>query len=178
MPYVHKGWRKSLFSPNEDPHQILIEEIGLGYAEYRKEWEQTTTLEVERGYPVQLDFELNVSCNLKCPMCTWSAEATHGQGKRSWMDVELYKQLVAEGVKHGLRAVNLNYVNEPLIRRDLPQFVKYARDVGVVEVMFNTNGLLLTDELARELIQAGLKGVVLEDRMGSLKWNRGVQVHP
>lgn len=156
MPYVHRGWRKSLYSPSEDPHRILIEEIGPGYAEYRREWEQTTALELERDYPVQLDIELNVSCNLKCPMCTWSAEVTYGQGKRSWMDFEFYQHVITEGVRLGLRAVNLNYVNEPLIRRDLPQFVKFAREAGVVEVMFNTNGLLLTDELARELITAGL----------------------
>ncbi len=156
MAYVHKGWRKSLYSPHEDPHRVLIEEIGPGYAEYRTEWEQTTKLELERSYPVQIDFELNVSCNLKCPMCTWSAEATYGKGKSSWMEFEFFKQIVTDGVTHGLRAVNLNYINEPLIRRDLPQFVRCAREAGAVEVMFNTNGLLLTDELTQELITAGL----------------------
>jgi radical SAM protein with 4Fe4S-binding SPASM domain len=156
MAYVHKGWRKSLYNPKGDPHKILIEEIGPGFAEYRREWEETTKLELERDYPVQLDIELNVSCNLKCPMCTWSAEVTHGEGKKSWMDFEFYKHIVEGGMQHGLRAVNLNYVNEPLVRRDLPKFVKFARDVGVLEVMFNTNGLLLTDDFTRELIEAGL----------------------
>jgi len=156
MAYVHKGSSKTLYNPKGDPHQILIDEIGPGFAVYRKEWEETNNFNLEREFPVQLDFELNVSCNLKCPMCTWSAEETFGEGKSSWMDFEFYKEVVTNGVKHGLRAVNLNYVNEPLIRKDLPKFVKFARDAGVVEVMFNTNGLLLTDKLTRELIEAGL----------------------
>lgn len=156
MAYVHKGWRKSLYSPKGDPHTILMEEIGPEFAEYRKEWEETTKLNMVREYPVQLDFELNFSCNLKCPMCTWSAVETHGLGKDSWMSFEFYQHIVTEGIKHGLRAVNLNYVNEPLVRRDIAKFVKFARDAGAVEVMFNTNGLLLTDDLTRELIEAGL----------------------
>lgn len=156
MAYVHKGWRKSLYNSGKDPHQILVEEIGLDYAEYRREWEKTTKLELQRDFPVQLDFELNVSCNLQCPMCTWSAEATHGHGTSSWMDFEFFKKIITDGVKHGLKAVNLNYVNEPLIRRDLAKFVKFAREAGVVEVMFNTNGLLLTDDYTRDLISAGL----------------------
>lgn len=156
MTYTFKGFRKSLYHPAHDPHAVLIEEIGPGYAVYRREWEETTRLELERAYPVQLDFELNVSCNLKCPMCTWSAEATAGEGTESWMDFDFFRQTVTDGVRHGLRAVNLNYVNEPLIRRDLPRFVRCAREAGAVEVMFNTNGLLLTERLARELIEAGL----------------------
>ena len=156
MAYVHKGSSKTLYNRYEDPHNILIEEIGPGYAIYRREWEETTKFNLKKTFPIQLDFELNVSCNLKCPMCTWSATETFGQGKTSWMDLEFYKKLVQEGVENGLRAVNLNYVNEPLIRPDLYEFVKFARDVGVVEVMFNTNGLLLTDDMTVNLIDAGL----------------------
>ena len=154
--YTLKGFRKSLYNPTDDPHRALVESIGPAYAEYRVEWEQTTSLELERDFPVQLDIELNVSCNLKCPMCTWSIEAGAGEGKSSWMPFEFYQHLVTEGVARGLRAVNLNYVNEPLIRRDIPKFVKFAREAGAVEVMFNTNGTIFNDDLGRELIEAGL----------------------
>ena len=35
--------------------------------------------------------------------------------------------VIDEGVKKGLKAIRLNYINEPLIRRDIIDFIKYAK---------------------------------------------------
>ena len=56
----------------------------------------------------------------------------------------------------GVYSINLNYVNEPLIRKDIPQFVSYAVQKGIPEVMFNTNGVLLKPDMSEALIDAGL----------------------
>lgn len=157
MNYKHQdnSTKKLLYSIGDDPHLYLEEVKGKKYMEYRKQWTETGTFNVETNYPTQVDFELNPSCNLKCPMCTWSAVETFGQGKESWMPFDKYKKIIDE-IHEKVMSVNLNYVNEPLIRKDIVDFVKYASDKGIMEVMFNTNGTLLTKELSEKLILSGI----------------------
>ncbi|MGB8274938.1 MAG: radical SAM protein [Alphaproteobacteria bacterium] len=155
MSYSFKGIRKTLWSAKGDPHALLVAAKGQKYADYREQWARTQNFEVETEYPTQLDFELNPSCNMKCPMCTWSAVETFGEGRQSWMPFDAYKRILDE-VGDRVLSVNLNHVNEPLIRKDIPDFVKYAVSKGVMEVMFNTNGMLLTEDMSRRLIAAGL----------------------
>lgn len=155
MSYTYKGIRKTLWSQKEDPHAVLIAAKGEKYAAYREQWRRTQNFELETEMPTQLDFELNPSCNMKCPMCTWSVVESFGEGRQSWMSFEDYKKIIDE-VGDRVMSINLNHVNEPLIRKDLPDFVAYAVSKGIMEVMFNTNGMLLTEEMSRRLIEAGL----------------------
>ena len=60
---------------------------------YRKQYDLASNL-VNLDFPVQLDFELNASCNLRCPMCPISAESPKGKGKSTWFDYEFYKELI------------------------------------------------------------------------------------
>ena len=107
-------------------------------------------------FPIQIDFELNYSCNFTCPMCTWNAESTENKGQQTWFDFEVFKEVIDEGISKGLKSIRLNYINEPLIRRDIIKFIKYARDAGILDIYFSTNGSLLTDDVSRDLIKAGL----------------------
>jgi radical SAM protein with 4Fe4S-binding SPASM domain len=120
---------------------------------YRADWRRGA---VHRPFPLQIDFELNRSCNLKCPMCTWS-DPDAAQGRRAdWFSLEHFTQIVRDGVRQGLCGVGLNGVNEPLIRRDLPSFVIAAQTAGVLDIMLHTNGTLLDGPMAQALINAGL----------------------
>jgi len=124
--------------------------------EYRDLYDKASRLELVTDYPLQLDFELNASCNLKCPMCPLSSESNFGKGRETWFKFEDYKKILDQGVQHGLKAIKLNYLNEPLIRDDFVKFVAYAKKVGIVDIYFSTNGTLLTDSLIIQLIEAGL----------------------
>ena len=44
------------------------------YDEYRRQWGEVTKLNLVTDFPLQIDFELNYSCNFTCPMCTWNME--------------------------------------------------------------------------------------------------------
>ena len=136
---------------------LLADVVGReGWLDYRKEYDAAANLEVVTDYPLQIDFELNASCNLRCPMCPISAESPKGKGKSTWFSLDLYKQIVSDGVKRGLRAIKLNYVNEPLIRDDLHDFIRFARENGVIDVYLSTNGMLMTPKIINKLIEAGL----------------------
>lgn len=138
-----------------DPFDVLMEKFGEGFREYRRQWEAVTRFELETDFPLQLDFELNYSCNLRCPMCTWSVESTGGLGEKGLFPKERFEHIVRDGVSRGLRALDMSFVNEPLLRRDLPDFIAFARAHGILDVGFNTNATLLTPEMSRRLIDAG-----------------------
>ena len=83
-------------------------------------------MEEAPDFPIQIDFELNYSCNFTCPMCTWNAESTENKGQQTWFDFEVFKEVIDEGISKGLKSIRLNYINEPLIRRDIIKFIKYV----------------------------------------------------
>ena len=122
---------------------------------YREKYDQASNLKLLK-FPIQLDFELNSSCNLKCPMCPISAESPKGKGKSTWFDFDFFKEIIDYSVSQGTRAIKLNYINEPLIRNDVVKFVDYAKNKGIIDIYFSTNGILLKEKISRELIQAGL----------------------
>ena len=126
------------------------------YDEYRKLWNDASNLRIVTDFPLQIDFELNYSCNFTCPMCTWNAESTENKGKATWFDFEVFKEVIDSACSKGLKSIRLNYINEPLIRKDITKFILYARKAGILDIYFSTNGSLLTDDLCRELINSGL----------------------
>ncbi|MFP4654262.1 MAG: 12,18-didecarboxysiroheme deacetylase [Methanohalobium sp.] len=93
-------------------------------------------------------------CNLKCVHCyarsqdiDYSDELTTQQGK------ELINDLAEFG-----SPVILFSGGEPLIRRDLPELVRYARSKGMRAVI-STNGTLIDDKTAKMLKNIGLSYV-------------------
>ncbi len=64
--------------------------------------------------------------------------------------------MLDEGAVNGLSACKFNIRGEPLLHPDLPKFVAYAKEKGVLDVFFNTNATLLTKEKSIALINAGL----------------------
>ena len=57
---------------------------------YREKYDLASNLKI-LDFPIQLDFELNASCNLKCPMCPISAESPKGKKEKTWFDFEAKK---------------------------------------------------------------------------------------
>ena len=89
----------------KDVHKIIEKYTDKEkYQDYREKWKQASSLEYVPDFPLQIDFELNYSCNFSCEMCTWSAENTAGKGKKTWFSFEAFKEIIDEGVKKGLKA--------------------------------------------------------------------------
>jgi len=126
------------------------------YFEYRKKWQDNPKQRIVGDFPLHLDIESTNNCNLKCTMCgrNWMKE------KLGFIDFDLFKKIIDEASKYKLPSIKLNYRGEPLLHPDLPKMVKYAKDKGILEVQFNTNGLLLSEEKAEELIDAGLDRII------------------
>ncbi len=144
------------------------------YKEYRKKWDEIPkTLKIPK-FPLHLDIEASNKCNLKCPMCPRTVRITEGKWRAERnFNFSLYKKVLDEGGKKGLCALNLNHSGEPLLHPSLPEMIKYAKDVGILDVFFHTNGTLLTEKMSRKLVTSGLDRMVISfDSPYREKYNR------
>lgn len=99
--------------------------------------------------PLVIYFEVTNRCHLRCPMCAITLKVEEYIGKRGDLEYPLF-----EKVKPYLRLAERCFCNgagEPLL---YPNFIQMLREIkeSDAEVIFNTNGLLLTKELSQELV--------------------------
>jgi len=125
--------------------------------DFRVLYHRAQRLEDVGNWPLQVDFELNSTCQMRCAFCT------HGQGKvkKRVLPFETFKRDIHEGEEYGLVSIKLNYINEPLLNKDLPKYIEYARSKGVLNIYFATNGLLLNEAMSRRLIDARLSKIMI-----------------
>lgn len=127
------------------------------YWRYRKRWNEDPENQVVGSFPIHLDIEATNACNLKCTMCPRTEMVKSGTlWNIQMLDFERYKHLIDEGVANGLCSIKYNYLGEPLMHKKIVDMIKYAKQAGVVDVMFNTNATLLDEKMSRKLIESGL----------------------
>jgi radical SAM protein with 4Fe4S-binding SPASM domain len=78
------------------------------------------------------------------------------EGKPQRLEDSKIKEMIDEGAALGQCAVGFGGLWEPLLFKGLPGVVAHARGRGLVDALLNTNGSLLTRELAGDLIESGL----------------------
>jgi len=129
------------------------------YKEYRRQWEEYPKKHITATVPTHLDLEVTNRCNLKCIMCFHSL-APDKLKPFGDMDINLYKKLIDEFSEKGGCSLKLMHRGEPLLHPDIVEMVRYAKDKGLIEVMFNTNATLLSPEMSKNLIEAGLDKLI------------------
>lgn len=130
----------------------VVDRDDFDYQQYRKKWKEWPEKFETSGFPLHLDIEPTNACNLRCPFCA----TTHNKYKKGFMEEKIWKKILDEAGENNLYSLKFTYRGEPLLHRELPKMVKYAKDVGVMDVYFNTNAVLLNNTLIKELIDAGL----------------------
>lgn len=94
-------------------------------------------------------------CNAKCVFCPRD-EMHRRQGV---MDMDLYKKVVDECAALGITHVRMHNYGEPFLDKQLVEKVRYAKSRGIPEVGMISNGSLITEDLARGMIDAGLDAI-------------------
>jgi len=147
----------------KDIYEILIEEKGFKFKKYREKWDKAGKGEIELDYPLHLNFELNFGCNLRCPACL------HSLSFKDWpykvdpnknISFNKFCEIIDEGAKYGLCSIELNGINEPLLKNDIFKYIGYAYRKGVLLISMHTNGLLLTESISEKLIESGLSLII------------------
>ena len=119
----------------------------------------------------QIALEIYGGCNYKCPMCP-QAEGREKEFVKK-MPFEVFAKIIDDGKKYGLEVVSLQGSGEPTLHPEMPKFVAYVKKQGLKCISL-TNGYLLTPQLSRSLIEAGLDTLRVSaigyDRDSYQKW--------
>jgi hypothetical protein len=105
--------------------------------------------------PEIVQIESTNICNAKCVFCPRD-EMHRRQGI---MTVELFRKIVDECVELGITHVRMHNYGEAFIDRQLVEKVRYAKQKGIREVGVISNGSLITEAVARGIIEAGLDAI-------------------
>lgn len=129
------------------------------YHEYRRLWIELPERQVVREWPLLVDLELVSRCNLRCPMCPTVTQEFEEKRvhpfKTGLMNWALVKKIIDEVAGH-IYSLRLSWVGEPTLHPRLVDAVRYAKEAGIPEVSFLTNGSRLHLSYMKSLIDSGL----------------------
>ncbi|SMF02929.1 radical SAM/SPASM family putative metalloenzyme maturase [Desulfovibrio gilichinskyi] len=114
---------------------------------------KTTDIKALRPFPSKMQIEVTTRCNMHCSMCV--KYAPESDIIEADLDFETFKRL-KPAFEH-CEGLVLNGIGEPLLHPQLSEMVAYARENMPEKswIGFQTNGLLLTENLADSLVNAG-----------------------
>jgi len=140
-----------------------VANVDKNYLEYRRMWRENPQNNIVGSFPLHISFESTNACNLECVFCSRTIKKKEGMlGPTRIMPIGLFEKVIDEGVGKGLKAIKLNTGDtEPLMVKDLPERIAYAKEAGVLEVMFNTNATLLNENKAKMILESGLDKILI-----------------
>ncbi|MFH1846191.1 MAG: radical SAM/SPASM domain-containing protein [Candidatus Omnitrophota bacterium] len=154
--------KKVSITPNSNFHfegeKSILDSTNEKFSQYRHEWINNPIESKVGEFPLHLDIELTNICNLKCSYCA-STHNKWGEAKKGKMSFDLFKEIIDKGTENDLYSIKFSLRGESLLHEDLPKMVKYAKSRGIIDMYFNTNGMLLDEKKSRELIAAGLNRI-------------------
>jgi radical SAM protein with 4Fe4S-binding SPASM domain len=124
---------------------------------YRKLWRQAGSYEILTDHPLHLDIEVSGKCNLKCEHCFQN----YIEGPLGFMDFDIYKDIIDQGVDQGLCAVKLQIRGESFLHPEIFDFIDYAKTAGILDVQITTNCTLLDDEKIDRLFASKLDALIV-----------------
>ncbi len=110
------------------------------------------------SFPNRFSAEVCADCNLECTMC----HHPNMNRPKGIMPFQLWKKCADQIVNVSPETQCwFSFCGEPLLAPDiLIQMVRYGKSVGLHSVNINTNGMLLTPELAGPIMESGVDLVV------------------
>jgi MoaA/NifB/PqqE/SkfB family radical SAM enzyme len=108
----------------------------------------------ESAFPPEIWIENTNCCNAHCVMCPRDKLSR----ELGFMDLGLFERLVKEASSFGrqVKRVHLHNYGEPLLDKNILERIRIAKENGIVHTYFVTNGSLLSTEVSKGLIEAGL----------------------
>lgn len=130
---------------------------GSEYKQYRAEWNSNPRNFIVNKVPIHIDIEATSQCNLRCTMCARTRMVDRGEfWEVGRFPQALFYRIVDECADKGLRSLKFQYLGEPLLNKKIHEMVRYCKDKGIVDVMYNTNAVALTEGVAKKIFESGL----------------------
>jgi MoaA/NifB/PqqE/SkfB family radical SAM enzyme len=109
------------------------------------------------AYPDRMYLESTNACNLRCIMCPIGRGLS--QRPKGYLDWDLFRQIIDEMAPH-VSMTTLHIWGEPLLHPRIVDMIAYCRQRGL-HAELSTNAVLLTPELSRAILDAGLGAIYL-----------------
>ncbi len=107
--------------------------------------------------------ELTNACNHACVFC-YNPEMNR---ETSNLDLDLYQSFIKKCVKEGVEEVGLYSTGEPFMTKNLDEYIKFAKNLGIRRVYITTNGALASFDKVKKCIEAGLDSIKFSLNAGS-----------
>jgi len=119
------------------------------------------------SFPTHLEIEAASACQMRCPMCKTTEMYETGVKFAGIMKFDLYKKIIDEAAESSLYSIKLSWRGESLLNKRVVDMVRYAKDRGIKDVAFLSNGEKLTPKISEQLVLAGLDWISISfDGMG------------
>ncbi len=121
------------------------------YKNYRKSWEENPKQGRVADFPLNIDLEVTNACNLSCPYCA-RTKKNWGDNEVGYIDEDIVGKIIDEVNKENGYSMKFSLRGEPLLHDKLVNFLELAKKSKLIDFYFNTNGMLLSKEISRKLV--------------------------
>ncbi len=113
------------------------------------------------SFPQILQIQTQYGCNARCVFCPMGREQNQIRGR---MDDATFQRVVDEAIENNVKVLSPYLQNDPLVDRKMHERIAYIRQRRgrklLPKTKLITNGALLTEDRAYELVRAGLEYIV------------------
>ena len=106
--------------------------------------------------PVLSEVAVTYRCNLKCRFCYAGCSCSTGSGAEADLPTHDIREILRI-IKEDAQVPSVSFTGgEPLMRRDLPELIRFARNELGMRVNLISNGTRIDEQMARTLKESGL----------------------
>lgn len=138
------------------------------------------------SFPQIIQVQTKYGCNARCVFCPMGREQNQIRGQ---MDDAMYQRIVDEAIDNNVKVLSPYLQNDPLVDRRIHERVAYIRErrgrKPFPRTKLITNGALLNEDRAYELVRSGLEHIrfsvhgidpkVYEDLMNGPRFERTIR---
>lgn len=110
----------------------------------------------DKLFPSMVVVTVTNVCNLRCIHCAYRTVIKEPDYTPHFLETNLFKKAVDEISNHKNSFLRISGDGEPLLHKQFADMILYAKERKLFPVTVNTNGILLTDNIAKKLLDAGI----------------------
>lgn len=100
--------------------------------------------------PLSVEIDITNACNFRCIHCLWGSGPENRLGAPGELTTDEIFGIISECAQLGVPNLQL-MGGEPLAHPDFLNFVRHAKESGILFIKTSTDGWLVRDQMAREL---------------------------